>query len=54
MVDLSEQMARARKLAAETTDLLARVRETLADVRNRVYAIRLRRELRRRNLTLPP
>ena len=48
MVDVEDEFARAQRLAAETTALLARVRETIADARNRVYAIRLMRELKRR------
>ena len=54
MGELDEQRrrstARARKLALETAQLVAHVKETVADARNRVYAIRLLREVRKRNL----
>ena len=43
---LARSFRRARKLAAQTAELVARSRETVAETRNRVHAIRLMRELR--------
>ena len=49
-MNIHEQVARslgkARELAEQTAALLARSRETIAEARNRVHAIRLMRELR--------
>ena len=43
---LARSFDRARTLVAETAKLMACSRETIADARNRVHAIRLMRELR--------
>jgi hypothetical protein len=50
---LARSLSRAQKLAAQTRELVTRSRETIAEVRNRIHALRLMREVRAMNGSAP-